>query len=172
MVLLKFLAWAGALVGGWYGVRRLAQAKGMPGWLGQFAAVTAGLFFSTFLLIAMLPATEPEDAATAKAPQQTAAEKKEADDSFRSMEACEEAKDAVRAQLKAPSTAKFPGCVFGGHEYQIRADDQRVTWFVIGHVDAQNSYGAMIRSEWIVKLNRSDDGRGGDAWKVLAVTME
>jgi len=44
------------------------------------------------------------------------------DPTMLSMEACERAKIAVRSRLKAPSTAKFPGCVFGANEYEIRAN--------------------------------------------------
>ena len=70
------------------------------------------------------------------------------------MEACTLAQDAVKAKLKAPSTAKFPGCAFGAHEYRIRADEARDTVWVMGHVDAQNAMGAMLRSDFGVKLER------------------
>ncbi|KQV66608.1 hypothetical protein [Caulobacter sp. Root343] len=49
-------------------------------------------------------------------------------------------KDAIRGQLKAPSTAKFievTTITTGVHEYLI-----------IGQVDAQNSYGVPIRSRF------------------------
>lgn len=75
-----------------------------------------------------------------------------------SLEACNAAQEAVRAKLKAPASAKFPGCAFGAHEYRIRADEARETFWVMGHVDAQNSMGAMLRSEFGVKLER----RGSD----------
>lgn len=84
-----------------------------------------------------------------------------------SLEACQEAIRAVRPRLKAPATAKFPGCVFGAHEYEIRADETRSTWWVLGHVDSQNSFGAMIRTKWIVKLTHK-----GDNWKVQRVEFE
>lgn len=70
------------------------------------------------------------------------------------IEACIAAQDAVRAQLKAPSSAKFPGCALGAHEYRIRADESLGTVIVMGHVDAQNSMGAMLRSDFGVKLER------------------
>lgn len=73
------------------------------------------------------------------------------------MAACEAAKDAVRAQLKAPTTAQFPGCVLEANLYRIRADKDRRTYWVESHVDSQNSFGAMIRSTYIVKLERRGD---------------
>ena len=70
------------------------------------------------------------------------------------LEACAIAQEAVRAKLKAPASAKFPGCAFGAHEYRIRADETRDTVWVMGHVDAQNAMGAMLRSDFGVKLER------------------
>lgn len=84
-----------------------------------------------------------------------------------SLEACAAAQEAVRAKLKAPASAKFPGCAFGAHEYRIRADETRDTVWVMGHVDAQNAMGAMLRSEFGVKLER----RGSDLVPVQ-VAME
>lgn len=81
------------------------------------------------------------------------------------LEACAIAQEAVKAKLKAPSSAKFPGCAFGAHEYRIRADESRDTVWVMGHVDAQNAFGAMLRSEFGVKLER----RNGQLVAVEAV---
>lgn len=50
--------------------------------------------------------------------------------------ACE---DAMRAKLKAPSTAEFSGA-------QTALADG--VWTVDGHVDAQNSFGAQLRSRY------------------------
>lgn len=86
-------------------------------------------------------------------------------DDLLAMEACTLAQDAVKAKLKAPSSAKFPGCAFGAHEYRIRADEARDTVWVMGHVDAQNDFGAMLRSDFGVKLER----RNGQLVAVEAV---
>jgi len=56
------------------------------------------------------------------------------------------AKNVVESALKAPSTAEF--CDF---------DESRVTRYgdivtVKGFVDAQNSFGAMLRSDWSVEM--------------------
>lgn len=66
--------------------------------------------------------------------------------------------DAVRERLKAPSTAEF-----SGESYQAPQSHKRV---VTGDVDAQNSYGAMLRSSWSCTLRR--DGRD---WYVDDVTI-
>lgn len=59
--------------------------------------------------------------------------------------------DWVRGKLKAPTTAKFSGDqVTGGPD----------EWTVTGYVDAQNSFGAQIRSAWSCDI-RLD----GDTWR-------
>jgi hypothetical protein len=57
------------------------------------------------------------------------------------------AQRGVRGILKSPSSADFPSILFGLSEYsvvQISEDTYRVR----GYVDAQNSFGAMLRNEW------------------------
>ena len=56
------------------------------------------------------------------------------------------AKDTVKQNLKAPSTATFSSM----SETQIKRSGN--TWTVSGWVDAQNSFGAMLRSEYTVKI--------------------
>lgn len=80
------------------------------------------------------------------------------------MRACEEAKLAVKAKLKTPSRAEFPGCVFGADKYSIRASPDMKTVWVEGYVDSQNSYGAMLRSVFMVKLTH--DPSTGEFTKV------
>ena len=69
-----------------------------------------------------------------------------------SLSACDAAQKAVKSGLKAPSTAKFPDCVFEAHKYEIRASEDSKRISVQGYVDSQNSFGAMIRSEFVVFL--------------------
>lgn len=61
------------------------------------------------------------------------------------------AKDAVKARLKAPSTAKF--CSYSDFDVSHSGD----TWTVEGWVDAQNGFGATIRSKFrvVVKMTNS-----------------
>jgi len=56
------------------------------------------------------------------------------------------AEDTVKQNLKAPSTATFSSI----RETQIKRSGN--TWTVSGWVDAQNSFGAMLRSEYTVKI--------------------
>jgi len=57
----------------------------------------------------------------------------------------------VRAKLKAPSTAKFS---------ETSSRGGPVSWTVQGYVDAENSFGAMLRSSWTCSI-RID----GDMWR-------
>ena len=57
-----------------------------------------------------------------------------------SVAACE---DAVRAELKSPSTAQFAVT-----SNTVSGPDDDLSGSVTGTVDSQNSYGAMLRSEW------------------------
>jgi len=54
-----------------------------------------------------------------------------------SLEAIAQCEDLVQAELKAPSTAKFDSTATGFGE-----------WTVTGTVDSENSFGAMLRSEY------------------------
>ena len=71
------------------------------------------------------------------------------------------AEEAVRANLKSPASADFHGA------------DRRVTYdgciyTVRGTVDAQNSFGALMRSNYRVKLLRMEN----DQWLVTKVSID
>lgn len=63
----------------------------------------------------------------------------------------------VRDSLKSPASAKFP----------TSSDDRGVTvrksgdctFTVLGYVDSQNSFGAMIRSRYIAEVTPDEHGR-------------
>lgn len=57
-----------------------------------------------------------------------------------------DAKSEVEKQLKAPSTAEF--C----KEYETEIIRNGNTWSIEGWVDAQNSFGAMLRNDFVVKI--------------------
>lgn len=61
--------------------------------------------------------------------------------------------EAVKAALKAPSTAKFPSAVFGQDDWRLWKKGDMVT--VQSWVDAQNSFGAMIRSKFTAQFSYS-----------------
>lgn len=66
------------------------------------------------------------------------------------LSAWDAAKDAVRDQLKSPSTAKFPWLPADDAVARIAAHH----WLVSGHVDSENSFGAMLRADYKVELKR------------------
>ena len=64
------------------------------------------------------------------------------------------AKDAVRQSLKTPSTAEFP---FSYASAEIQ-DLGNGNYVVKSYVDAQNGFGAMIRSNFTVTIKKVGDG--------------
>lgn len=63
------------------------------------------------------------------------------------------AEDAIKALLKAPSTAKFPGHIMDAADWSYGwKEEYPAVFFCQSHVDAENSFGAMIRSEFQVGL--------------------
>lgn len=68
--------------------------------------------------------------------------------------ACSAAERAVKAVLKAPSTAEFPAC---WHVEVRRTGPEQ--YAVHGYVDAQNAYGAKLRNNYVVKMNRTGEGK-------------
>ena len=62
------------------------------------------------------------------------------------------AKDMVKDKLKSPSTADFP---WTEDRYTMLKDSAIM---IIGHVDSQNSFGAMIRTNFSITLQY----RGGE----------
>ena len=89
------------------------------------------------------------------------------DDLELSTMACIKAERAVKERLKAPATAQFPSC----SRQEVRASPDRSTdrstVFVKGYVDSQNSFGAMLRSKFVVQFKRDTD-----RWTVLAAAIE
>lgn len=57
--------------------------------------------------------------------------------------------DAVEKKLKSPSTAVFP--VSTDKSYSVIKSRENV-YLIAGHVDAQNTFGAMIRENYAVEI--------------------
>ena len=70
-------------------------------------------------------------------------------------------KQNVTARLKSASTARFETVP------DVRHNPGSAEAFIISHVDAQNSFGAMIRTRFICKLKKA-----GEAWIIEAVVFE
>jgi len=73
-------------------------------------------------------------------------------------ELCRSAQSAVKSRLKAPATARFPDCVWDADEYEIRVAKDGKKYWVFGHVDSQNGFGALIRSKFGVLFERKTNG--------------
>lgn len=76
------------------------------------------------------------------------------------------AKIYVQNSLKAPKTAEFQNVLdFGvAQAMDKKGKPLKDLWEVSGYVDAQNSFGAMIRTHWYVKLKKN-----GNSWILLEI---
>lgn len=79
-------------------------------------------------------------------------------------DACFMAQKFVRQNLKAPTTAEFPTWT----EENCKATKSGDTWKVRSFVNAQNSYGAMIRSDYGVEMRYNP---GSDNWTLLDIAI-
>lgn len=66
-----------------------------------------------------------------------------------------QAEEDVKENLKAPSTAEFPGHIMDADDWTIIKDGD--TFTVSAWVDAQNSFGAQVRNTFIVTYTWSGD---------------
>lgn len=80
------------------------------------------------------------------------------DEQVRQDEAKDNCHDWVKESLKSPSSAKFSGDVVTG---------DRSGYTVVGDVDADNSFGASLRSGWMCSI-RLD----GDTWRGNASLLQ
>jgi hypothetical protein len=69
------------------------------------------------------------------------------------------ARQFLEKKLKAPATAKHPWC---GDAQIIETAPGQFT--VTSHVDAQNSFGALIRTHYTAKLSFGRYDEKGAAW--------
>ncbi len=72
----------------------------------------------------------------------------------------------VKNALKSPASADFPSA------YDIRdLGDNR--FVVSSYVDSQNSFGAMLRSDWVVTVQYLGGNEfEGKSWKLEAMTVD
>lgn len=64
-------------------------------------------------------------------------------------------KTKVKAVLKAPKTADFPGAIVDSDAWEINKNKNKYT--VESYVDAENSFGAQIRSQYTLIFNWNGD---------------
>ena len=71
----------------------------------------------------------------------------------------------VKKRLKSPSTAEFPSITSSGVFTSYLGD---CVHMITGYVDAQNSFGAVIRNEYSVKVRYNGDD---DLWYLEELDM-
>jgi len=77
-----------------------------------------------------------------------------------------QAENAVELVLKAPASADFQSFP------EVRHDPDRKLYSVIGYVDAQNSFGALIRNDYVVILQQlCDDLYSRNCWDTLQLGL-
>lgn len=77
---------------------------------------------------------------------------------------CIKAQRFAGARLKAPSTADFQSCS-DAFAAKSGADE----WTATGYVDAQNAFGAKIRSIYSVRMRHVT---GSDDWQPIEVSID
>ena len=73
----------------------------------------------------------------------------------------------VRARLKAPSTAKFPGSSDSNIKVQYIGDCKHQ---VYAFVDSQNGFGAMIRTQYYAEMQYISNS--GNKWRLLDLKIQ
>ena len=73
--------------------------------------------------------------------------------------------DFVKGRLKSPSSAKFPG-VFDGRQNHVKyLGNQK--YRIVSYVDAQNSFGAMIRMHFTGEIEQVSE----DKWRLISLDV-
>jgi hypothetical protein len=80
--------------------------------------------------------------------------------------ACLVSHDFVKDRLKAPASAKFQNCgdatvVVTGSRYKVES-----------HVDSQNSFGAMLRSQYVAIVDYQGSSGGEENWRLASIDIE
>ena len=88
-------------------------------------------------------------------PKKTPAEAYQDSQVVERMQVYEGGKRAVTLLLKAPSTAKFPGMILDSDQIQFTRQAEGGVG-VSAWVDAQNTFGAMIRHPWGATMKRQN----------------
>lgn len=89
-------------------------------------------------------------------------ELKEICETDNSVIAYDKVKDYVKNTLKAPSTAKFPS------KSDIKIIKNKDVYIINGYVDAQNSYGAMIRTKYLASIKQVKNTAEKSSWVMLS----
>lgn len=103
--------------------------------------------------------------AAAKA-EQEAQEKRNTISMSESIQVRDYCKKIINSVLKSPSTAEYPDSFLNPlNDWQVYKNNNLVT--VKSYVDAQNSFGAMLRNNFIIQVQMQDDGSGNATYVQL-----
>ena len=86
-------------------------------------------------------------------------------DAIEKVTAYEAAVKLVKNNLVAPATAKF-----APYTYNAVKTVDYCTWIVTSHVDSQNSFGAMLRTNHKIKIMLVERPYQKPYWKMLSLT--
>jgi len=75
-------------------------------------------------------------------------------------------KKFVLKNLKAPSTAVFPD-----NEYKCSINNADSTYIVTSYVDSQNSFGAQLRSTYIVTMKFTGRDESSTNWNLIDINI-
>ena len=84
--------------------------------------------------------------------------------------ACKTAQASIKQQILTPATAKFPDC-FGDEAPDIRRTGEADAVAVQGTFDAQNAFGALVRQDYLVMLERDGGPNDAPVWKADLVII-
>jgi hypothetical protein len=105
-------------------------------------------------------------------PEEKAAFDRKHEEENTSFEACLFGQKIVKAHLKAPATAEFPSCYGSGiNAYSIQANPAWDTFTVEGYVDAQNGFGAKIRTGFEATMSRTGPSDNA-TWKEVKFSFK
>lgn len=103
-------------------------------------------------------------------PRRSSPSKSPTQDTGSNYDAWHMAKRFVEDYLKSPSTASFGGGVFSDDFQDPNSRVKKATdgeYVVSGWVDSQNSFGATVRSSFVVRLRYE----GGGTWKMVGTPV-
>lgn len=73
--------------------------------------------------------------------------------------------DFVKQRLKSPGSAKFPGVFDGRKEHVTKLGEQK--YRIVSYVDAQNAFGAMIRTKFVGEIQQVSD----EKWQLISLQL-
>jgi len=88
-----------------------------------------------------------------------------------SLIACNQAQEAVEAELKGDATAEFPSCAWSMSEYEILGNADKTAISVSGHMDVEKKAGAKSRSNFVVLLAKQPIYLVTSGWSVKGVAI-